>query len=112
MRKQNPIKDKGYSTCSLQGATPVVMGNIAAPTDVTSIEMSETPAAIDGGTKVAFDFNTRIDAMQAVSTAEDNLVYFPNDFRDDKAGVEDRAGNRFPSPFASGYRRLPRSSPG
>lgn len=35
---------------------------------------------------VAFDFNNKIDAVRAVSSAGDNLVYFPADFGDDKAG--------------------------
>jgi hypothetical protein len=34
---------------------------------------------------VAFDFNNKIDAVRAVSTVGDNLVYFPTDFGDDKA---------------------------
>jgi hypothetical protein len=37
---------------------------------------------------VAFDFNNAIDAVRAVSTAGDNLVYFPEGFGD----MDDRAG--------------------
>ena len=45
-------------------------------------------AAIGGGAAVAFDFNNQIDAVRAVSTAGDNLVYFPEGFGngDEKAG--------------------------
>ncbi len=42
-------------------------------------------AMIAGDAMVAFDFNNAIDAVRAVSTAGDNLVYFPADFGDDKA---------------------------
>ena len=34
---------------------------------------------------VAFDFNNKIDAVRAVSSTGDNLVYFPTNFGDDKA---------------------------
>ncbi|WP_300548709.1 DUF4394 domain-containing protein [Roseovarius sp.] len=34
---------------------------------------------------VGFDFNNKIDAVRAVSTMGDNLVYFPTDFAADKA---------------------------
>ncbi|MEL6426280.1 MAG: DUF4394 domain-containing protein [Pseudomonadota bacterium] len=34
------------------------------------------------GASVAFDFNNKIDAVRAVSTAGDNLVYFPDGFGD------------------------------
>ena len=44
-------------------------------------------ATIAQGAKVAFDFNNKIDAVRAVSSGEDNLVYFPGDFADEaKAG--------------------------
>lgn len=42
-------------------------------------------AVIPGDAVVAFDFNNMIDAVRAVSSAGDNLVYFPTDFGDDKA---------------------------
>ena len=117
--------DKGYALAN-GGTTLVVMSNIATPTDVTTMALSDTLAAIAwrpvtgelmgfangkivtidtetgaltdldasfmedattaDGAKVAFDFNNKIDAVRAVSTAEDNLVYFPGDFGDDKAG--------------------------
>ncbi|WP_193141543.1 DUF4394 domain-containing protein [Fluviibacterium sp. S390] len=41
--------------------------------------------AIAGDAVVAFDFNNKIDAVRAVSSAGDNLVYFPTSFGDDKA---------------------------
>ncbi|MEL7463805.1 MAG: DUF4394 domain-containing protein [Pseudomonadota bacterium] len=37
-------------------------------------------AATAGGAMVAFDFNNKIDAVRAVSSAGDNLVYFPDGF--------------------------------
>lgn len=42
----------------------------------------------DEGAMVALDFNNAIDAVRAVSTAGDNLVYFPNGFGngDERAG--------------------------
>lgn len=45
-------------------------------------------AMIAEGAAVAFDFNNKIDAVRAVSTAGDNLVYFPEGFGggDMKAG--------------------------
>ncbi|THH38638.1 DUF4394 domain-containing protein [Aliishimia ponticola] len=42
-------------------------------------------AMIAGDAVVAFDFNNKIDAVRAVSSQGDNLVYFPGDFGDDKA---------------------------
>jgi len=42
-------------------------------------------AMIADDAMVAFDFNNAIDAVRAVSTSGDNLVYFPGDFGDDKA---------------------------
>jgi hypothetical protein len=44
---------------------------------------------------VAFDFNNKIDAVRAVSSAGDNLVYFPTDFGDDKANSVRRFSNLF-----------------
>ena len=39
-------------------------------------------AAVADGAMVAFDFNNKIDAVRAVSSAGDNLVYFPKGFGD------------------------------
>ncbi|WP_316015708.1 DUF4394 domain-containing protein [Roseobacter sp. HKCCA0434] len=39
-------------------------------------------ATIDDGAMVAFDFNNAIDAVRAVSSNGDNLVYFPDGFGD------------------------------
>lgn len=61
--------------------------------DPASGEMTDLDAAFNDdamvadGSKVAFDFNNKIDAVRAVSSEEDNLVYFPKDFSaEDKAG--------------------------
>ena len=45
-------------------------------------------AVIDDAAMTALDFNNKIDAVRAVSTDGDNLVYFPNGFGggDEKAG--------------------------
>lgn len=44
---------------------------------------------------VAFDFNNAIDAVRAVSSMGDNLVYFPSDFGDDKANTVRRFTDLF-----------------
>ena len=46
-------------------------------------------ATIVDGSVVAFDFNNAIDAVRAVSTGGDNLVYFPEGFGD----MDERAGS-------------------
>lgn len=46
-------------------------------------------ATISDGAMVAFDFNNAIDAVRAVSTAGENLVYFPDGFGDN----DERAGS-------------------
>lgn len=46
-------------------------------------------AMIGDGKMVAFDFNNKIDAVRAVTSAGDNLVYFPEGFGDN----DDRAGS-------------------
>ncbi len=46
-------------------------------------------ATIPDGAMVAFDFNNAIDAVRAVSTGGDNLVYFPEGFGDN----DERAGS-------------------
>lgn len=46
-------------------------------------------AMIGDGKMIAFDFNNKIDAVRAVSSAGDNLVYFPNGFGDN----DERAGS-------------------
>ena len=46
-------------------------------------------AMIDAGAMVAFDFNNAIDAVRAVTTMGDNLVYFPEGFGDN----DERAGS-------------------
>ena len=57
-----------------------------ALTDLGAAFMAD--AMIDGGAAVALDFNNAIDAVRAVSTAGDNLVYFPDGF-----GEEDERAN-------------------
>ncbi len=56
--------------------------------EMTDLEASfNEDAMVADGSKVAFDFNNKIDAVRAVSSEEDNLVYFPKDFSaEDKAG--------------------------
>lgn len=44
---------------------------------------------------VAFDFNNAIDAVRAVSSMGDNLVYFPTNFGDDKANSVRRFTSMF-----------------
>lgn len=46
-------------------------------------------AMIGDGKMVAFDFNNKIDAVRAVTSAGDNLVYFPDGFGDN----DQRAGS-------------------
>jgi hypothetical protein len=46
-------------------------------------------ATIADGAAVAFDFNNQIDAVRAVSSGGDNLVYFPEGFGD----LDERAGS-------------------
>lgn len=59
-----------------------------ATIDPMSGEMSDLGAAfmddakIGDGKMVAFDFNNKIDAVRAVTSAGDNLVYFPEGFGD------------------------------
>lgn len=51
--------------------------------------MFNDDATLADGSMVAFDFNNAIDAVRAVSSAGDNLVYFPEGFGDN----DDRAGS-------------------
>lgn len=56
---------------------------------LTDLEASfKDGAMVADGATVAFDFNNAIDAVRAVSSAGDNLVYFPTGFGDgdEKAG--------------------------
>lgn len=69
-------------------------GMIAA-IDPMSGEMTDLGASfmedarIGDGKMVAFDFNNKIDAVRAVTSAGDNLVYFPQGFGDN----DERAGS-------------------
>ncbi len=64
-------------------------------TDLNAAFMDD--AMMADGAMVGFDFNNKIDAVRAVSTAGDNLVYFPEGFGDN----DERAGSvrRFSSLF-------------
>lgn len=56
-------------------------------TDLEATFMDD--AMIGEDTMVAFDFNNKIDAVRAVTSAGDNLVYFPEGFGDN----DERAGS-------------------
>ena len=73
-------------------------------------------AIIADGAAVAFDFNNQIDAVRAVSSAGDNLVYFPAGFgdNDERAnsvrrftdlayGADDAMATATPMVFANAY---------
>lgn len=70
-------------------------GEMIASIDPMSGEMTDLGAAfmddamIDEGSVAAFDFNNQIDAVRAVTSAGDNLVYFPEGFGDN----DERAGS-------------------
>lgn len=76
------------------GALLGFAGDTIATIDPLTGEVTDLGAAfmegarIGDGAAVAFDFNNQIDAVRAVSSAGDNLVYFPDSFgdRDDRAG--------------------------
>ena len=58
--------------------------------DMTDLGATFVPDAMIGdGKMVAFDFNNKIDAVRAVTSAGDNLVYFPEGFGDS----DERAGS-------------------
>ena len=62
-------------------------------TDTGATFMDDAMIAADA--VVAFDFNNAIDAVRAVSSMGDNLVYFPTNFGDDKANSVRRFTNMF-----------------
>lgn len=68
------------------GAMYVIEPSSGVMTDLGATFLDD--AVIPAGASVALDFNNAIDAVRAVSTAGDNLVYFPNGFGDgdEKAG--------------------------
>ncbi len=85
-----------------------------ALTDLNAAFMDD--AMISKEAMVAFDFNNKIDAVRAVSSVGDNLVYFPKNFGDGdkKAGSvrrfsdlayapEDMNANVKPEVFANAY---------
>ncbi|ABD53564.1 DUF4394 domain-containing protein [Jannaschia sp. CCS1] len=57
--------------------------------EMTDLEASFADDAMLSGDATAFDFNNQIDAVRAVSSAGENLVYFPDGFGDG----DDRAGS-------------------
>ncbi|MEC7259110.1 MAG: DUF4394 domain-containing protein [Pseudomonadota bacterium] len=52
-------------------------------------------ASIGDGAKVGFDFNNAIDAARGVSTADDNVVFFPSDFQSANANTVQRFTDLF-----------------
>lgn len=54
--------------------------------ELTDLGAMFSDDAVIGGVAVAFDFNNAIDAVRAVGSDGANLVYFPADFADDRAG--------------------------
>ncbi|WP_371154306.1 DUF4394 domain-containing protein [Jannaschia sp. 2305UL9-9] len=64
--------------------------------DTSTGEVTDTGAAFDDGAAtgadaaVGFDFNNAIDAVRAVSTDGVNLVYFPDNFGDERANIVKR----------------------
>ncbi len=61
--------------------------------DQSAIFMDD--AMIAEGSVVAFDFNNKIDAVRAVGSTGENLVYFPSDFGDERANSVRRFSNLF-----------------
>ncbi len=61
--------------------------------DPTTGQLTNTGAApqdgagLSSGARVGFDFNNQIDAARAVSTRDENVVFFPSDFTDDRANT-------------------------
>lgn len=66
----------GYADGTIYAVDPAT----GALTDLGAAFMDD--AVIGGDAAVAFDFNNAIDAVRAVSSAGDNLVYFPDGFGD------------------------------
>ena len=82
--------------------------------DLGAMFMDDTMVGDD--VMVAFDFNNKIDAVRAVTTAGDNLVYFPEGFgdNDERAGsvrrftnlayaADDMMSDAMPMIFANAY---------
>jgi hypothetical protein len=75
-------------------------GRIVTIDPMTGMTTDTDAAFMDGAmiakdAVVAFDFNNAIDAVRAVSSAGDNLVYFPSDFGDDRANSVRRFTDMF-----------------
>lgn len=69
------------------GAVYTINTATGALTDLEAAFMDD--AMMAEGAMVAFDFNNKIDAVRAVSSEGDNLVYFPEGFGDN----DERAGS-------------------
>ncbi|PWK61510.1 DUF4394 domain-containing protein [Roseicyclus mahoneyensis] len=69
------------------GAVYTIDPTSGALTDLGAVVMDG--ATVAEGAMVGFDFNNAIDAVRVVSSAGDNLVYFPQGFGDN----DDRAGS-------------------
>lgn len=63
--------------------------------EMTDLQADFMDDAMIGESAVAFDFNNAIDAVRAVGGDGTNLVYFPDDFGDDKAGSVRRFTDTF-----------------
>lgn len=62
---------------------------------LTDLEAKFDDGAMIGEGAVAFDFNNAIDAVRAVGSDGANLVYFPNEFGDERAGTVKRFTDAF-----------------
>ena len=70
----------------------------------TDAQLADLKISFDTGAKimgeaVAFDFNNKLDAARAVGSKGTNLVYFPSNFADERAGTVKRFKDTF---YASG----------
>lgn len=63
--------------------------------ELTDLEAKFDDGAMIGEGAVAFDFNNAIDAVRAVGSDGANLVYFPGDFGDERAGTVKRFTDAF-----------------
>lgn len=79
----------GYADGSIVTIDPMT----GMTTDTGATFMDDAMIAKDA--VVAFDFNNAIDAVRAVSSAGDNLVYFPSDFGDERANSVRRFTDMF-----------------
>lgn len=87
-------------------------GDIVYNVDVSTGVVTPVASTADGVDveNIGFDFNNQIDAARVVSTAEDNLVFFPNNappnvarFNDLFYGMGDQNFGEDPDVFANAY---------